>query len=165
MCAAHNDIRVRRVGLAQKMYGRSTMTLSPTRVMSPPRNSSAAAQLRRDLLINMENLQRLYTEEKDARKEAEQELIEALQLVKQAQTMAANGRKEAAALRRRLIAVEQTSQSTESALRRQLADAEANSRRNNLSSVPRAQPAALQQRRPDGVRDELVTSDTAFVRK
>ena len=30
------------------------MTLSPTRVMSPPRNSSAAAQLRRDMESQVE---------------------------------------------------------------------------------------------------------------
>jgi HD superfamily phosphohydrolase len=137
------------------MYGsRAAMTASPTR------KASAAAQLRRELLANMEHLQRLYSEEKEARQEAEQELMDALQLVKQAQTMAANGRKEAAALRRRLVATEEDAHVMETSLRRQLAEAQANASRNRIPDVPSSPP-----RRNGSARDEVVSSGAGFVRK
>lgn len=127
---------------------------------SPTRNASAAAQLRRELLANMEHLQRLYTEEKEARKEAEQEQMDALQLVKQAQTMAAKGRKEAAALRQRLVATEERARATELSLRRQLAEAQANDSRTRIPDVPSSPP-----RRVDSAQDEVVASTARFVRK
>lgn len=139
--------------LGNGMYShRPGMTASP--------NAGAAAQLRSELLANMEHLQRLYTEEKEARKEAEQELIEALQLVKQAQTMAANGRKEAAALRGRLVATEEKARAMETSLRRQLAEAQANDSRNRISDAPLSPP-----QRPATTQDEVVSSGTRFVRK
>lgn len=137
------------------MYGHR-----PGLTVSPKRNAGAAAQLRHELLTNMEHLQRLYTEEKEARKEAEQELIEALQLVKQAQTMAANGRKEAAALRRRLVETEENARAMETSLRRQLAEAQANEVRNGMSRAPLSP-----RQRPATTQDEGVSSGTRFVRK
>ena len=83
--------------------------------------------------------------------------MEALQLVRQAQTMAANGRKEAAALRRRLVAVEENARVMETSLRRQLAEAQANNARNRIPEVPA--PQSPPQRR------ELISSGTGFVRK
>ena len=134
---------------------------------SPVRAPGAAEALRRDLLINMENLQRLYTEEKDSRVEAEEELFEALQLVKQAQTMASNGRKEASAVRRRLVAVEQQTQETEAALRQQLAEAQEAAANGHCNATPGAPSPEKQYllETSAAVLDELAADGGKFSRK
>ena len=120
----------------------------------PTPSSSTASRLQRELVANMEQLRRLYAEEKEARNEAEQELMQALRLVKQAQTMAANARNEAAALRRRLAATEENARVMETTLRRQLAEGEMNELQTQ-SSAPQ---------RHGLTRDEIVSSDTGFNR-
>ena len=131
--------------------------------------SAELAGLRRQLLANMGDLQRLYEEEKRARLEAESELSQALQLVKQAQAMAAKGRREASAVRRRLVAVQAEARESDAALREQLQRAEqqaaAAPARSGAEFGAAARTDSWEHRQGAAVREELAAPGSKFVRR
>eukprot|EP01045_Picozoa_sp_COSAG04_P013522 COSAG04_NODE_963_length_9150_cov_8.566788_5_plen_494_part_00 len=131
--------------------------------------SAELAGLRHQLLANMGDLQRLYEEEKRARLEAESELSQALQLVKQAQAMAAKGRREASAVRRRLVTVQAEARESDAALREQLQRAEQHAAaapaRSGAEFGAAARTDSWEHRQGAAVREELAAPGSKFVRR